>query len=68
MGELHQIRQPEESYVCIDEVAVYLRLSKAHVRKLADNGTLPFLSVGLGKRRFMRFKMSDVRQRLSESA
>jgi excisionase family DNA binding protein len=68
MGEIQQIRQPEENYVGVDEVASYLGVSKGHVRKMVQRGLLPAKQIGFGAKRYWRFKMSEVRQRLEQTA
>jgi excisionase family DNA binding protein len=68
MGQIQEIRQPEEGYVGVDEVAVYLSVSKGHVRKMVQRGMLPAKQVGFGKKRYWRFKMSEIRQKWEQTA
>lgn len=60
MGELHEIRQPEEAWVNAHTVAKHLGCSAIHVRTMVRRGQIPARNMGMGKKRFLRFRMSEV--------
>jgi excisionase family DNA binding protein len=60
MGEVQQIRQPEESWVNAQTVAKHLGCSSDHVRVLVRRGRIPAKNIGMGKRPFWVFRISEV--------
>ncbi len=60
MAEVQQIRPPEEPWVNAQAVAKHLGVSAIHVRTMVRRGQLPARNMGMGKKRFLLFRISEV--------
>jgi len=49
-----------ESFVDVGEAGKFLGLSSSHVRRLVESGRIPGHNYGAGKRKFWRFKLSEL--------
>lgn len=54
-----------EPYVDVDEAGKFLGLSSTHVRRLVEKGRIKGYDYGIGKRKFWRFRLSELGLRLS---
>jgi len=60
MGEIQQIRMMDEPWVNAQAIAKHLGVSAVHVRTMVRRGLLPARNMGMGKRRFLLFRLSEV--------
>jgi hypothetical protein len=67
MGEIQPIRQPEEPWVDAKVVAQHLGVKPNHVCKMARAGRIPFRNMGMGKKRYLRFRISAVEAAFGEA-
>lgn len=56
MSEITQL----EAFVDVGEAGKFLGLSASHVRRLVESGRIPGHNYGAGKRKFWRFKLSEL--------
>lgn len=49
-----------ESYVGPEEAAAFLRTNRLRIIRMARSGALPAHPLGAGKRRFWRFRLSEL--------
>ena len=68
MGEVQQIREPEERWVDAKEVARHLGFSPDHIVKMARRGQIPARNCGYGKKQYWRFRISEIDQRMAHTA
>jgi hypothetical protein len=67
MAEIQEIRS-EESWVDVKEGAAYLGVSEGHLRKMILRGLVPAKPIGLGKKRYWRMKISEIRREMEKTA
>jgi excisionase family DNA binding protein len=49
-----------EAFVDVAEAGKFLGLSPSHVRRLVESGRIPGHNYGVGKRKFWRFRLSEL--------
>lgn len=64
MAEITQI----ESFVDVGEAGRFLCLSPSQIRRLVESGRIPGHNYGIGKRKFWRFKLSELAIPVSSEA
>lgn len=57
-----------EAFVDVGEAGRFLGLSPSHVRRLVESGRIPGHNYGVGKRKFWRFKLSELAIPVSSEA
>ena len=67
MGPIQEIRV-EEPWVNAQTVARHLGCKPDHVCKMARAGKIPFRNLGMGKKRFLRFRISAVEAALEKAS
>ena len=55
-----QAQTINEPYVDCEAAGKFLGMSAAHVRRLAEKGLVRAYNYGVGKRRFWRFRLSEL--------
>lgn len=60
MGEVREFRQVDEPWVNAQAIAKHLGVSAVHVRTMVRRGLIPARNMGMGKRRFLLFRLSEV--------
>jgi hypothetical protein len=60
MADVQPIRQPEEPWVNAKAIARHLGCSDIHVRTMVRRGQIPARNMGMGKKRFLLFRISEV--------
>ena len=60
MGDVQEIRQADEPWVNAKAVAKHLGCNDIHVRTMVRRGQLPARNMGMGKKRFLLFRISEV--------